>query len=34
MLTRWYDVERELAALDEMSRRMPGLFGTAEVRRI
>lgn len=27
MLTRWYDIDRELAALDEMSRRWERLFG-------
>ena len=27
MLTRWYDIDRELAAFDEMSRRMERLFG-------
>lgn len=27
MLTHWYDIEREMAALNELHRRMNGLFG-------
>lgn len=27
MLTRWYDIDREMVALDEMRRRMERLFG-------
>lgn len=29
MLTRWYDIDRELAALDEMQRRISQFFGDA-----
>lgn len=30
MLTRWYDVDRDWAALDELSRRMDRLFGVGD----
>ena len=34
MLTRWYDIEREMTALDELHRRMSRVFGDdSRVRR-
>ena len=32
MLTRWYDINREIAALDELHRRMNRLFGAESNR--
>jgi len=32
MLRRWYDIERDLAVMDEMRRRFEGLFGNTESR--
>ena len=30
MLRRWYDIERDMAVMNEMRRRLEGLFGDAE----
>lgn len=32
MLRRWYDIERDMAVMDEMRRRLEGLFGDADSR--
>jgi len=32
MFRRWYDVERDIAVMDEMRRRLEGLFGDFEFR--
>mgnify|MGYP003571931045 FL=1 len=32
MLRRWYDIERDMAVMNEMRRRLEGLFGDVETR--
>lgn len=32
MLRRWYDIDRDTAVMDEMRRRLEGLFGDADAR--